>query len=266
MTKIYSLAFVLAFFNFQISFSQSVETVIGTTTYDLQTAASVAPRVIKNGGTLSAIWTYSNEMSLFNDRGTGYNYFNGTTWGPNPAARIENVRTGWPSLLNALGQEFVIAHDGSSGLKMSKRTSIGSGTWTYSDIPNPTGKDLLWPRAVSGGANGQSIHFITVTEPVTLGGTIYNGIDGALLYYRSTNAGVAWDIQAIQLPGSEVGANPFLDQDNYSIFARGDEIIVGVFNAVFDTYVLRSSDNGNTWTKTVLVDFPSELYQIDNWF
>jgi hypothetical protein len=260
-----SLCLLVGIFCCQYTFSQSVETIIGNTTYDLQTGGSVAPRIVKNGNTLSAAWTYSSELSIYNDRGTGYNFFNGTSWGPIPGSRIENVRTGWPSLLNTIGQEFVISHDGTSGLKIAKRTTIGSGAWILTDMPNPTGRDLLWPRAVSGGANGQSIHVICLTEPLSLGGTLYNGINGALLYYRSTNAGASWDVQAIQIPGTESSSNAFLDQDSYSIFTRGDEIIIGVFNALHDTYVLRSSDNGSTWTKTVIVDFPSETYQIDNW-
>ena len=55
------------------------ETDIGWTTYDLQTNNSVQNRiVVHNNGTMSAAWTMSAELNaLWNDRGTGYNYFDG---------------------------------------------------------------------------------------------------------------------------------------------------------------------------------------------
>ena len=39
-----------------------------------------------------------------------------------------------------------------------------------------------------------------LTAPTGLGGAIWNGLDGALVYYRSQDGGVTWDIKDMQLP------------------------------------------------------------------
>lgn len=80
--------------------SSPLATSIGNTTYDLQTNAAVCNRVVNGGGHVSATWTRSvtNDLAA-SDRGTGYNHkMSGGSWGPAPSARIEPVRTGWPSI------------------------------------------------------------------------------------------------------------------------------------------------------------------------
>jgi hypothetical protein len=74
------------------------ETILGTTFYDLQTNASLSNRIhCYDDGTIGTVWTMGLEATSFPDRGTGYNYFNGATWGAQPMQRIETLRTGWPS-------------------------------------------------------------------------------------------------------------------------------------------------------------------------
>jgi hypothetical protein len=84
------------------------ETIIGQTTFDLQTNASVQNRIYQspNGG-ISAVWTYSQSNDLdAADRGTGYNY-KGGSWGAMPTERLESKRTGWPSITTlANGSEY----------------------------------------------------------------------------------------------------------------------------------------------------------------
>ena len=76
------------------------ETVVGVTTYDLQSNASIQNRIKNHGnGSISVCWTYSESGDLdAPDRGSGYNYFDGTTWLAQPTSRVENVRIGWPSM------------------------------------------------------------------------------------------------------------------------------------------------------------------------
>ena len=54
--------------------------VIGTTTYDLQSNASVDNRLIRHSnGTISATWTMSDQLNTaYPDRGTGYNFLDGS--------------------------------------------------------------------------------------------------------------------------------------------------------------------------------------------
>ena len=50
-------------------------------------------------GTIGAAWIRGYDgADPWADRGTGYNYFDGTSWGELPSARIEDVKTGWPSM------------------------------------------------------------------------------------------------------------------------------------------------------------------------
>ena len=38
-------------------------------------------------------------LRLWADRGTGYNYFDGNSWEPQPNSRLESSRGGWPSII-----------------------------------------------------------------------------------------------------------------------------------------------------------------------
>jgi hypothetical protein len=78
-----------------------------------------------------ATWTFGLlDASTFPDRGTGYNYYDGSAWGSAPTQRAESVRTGWPSYapLGETGECF-IAHT-STALNFAKRAVKGTGTWT----------------------------------------------------------------------------------------------------------------------------------------
>src|ERR1700741_475315 len=61
----------------------SAGTVIGTTSYGLQSNSAIGRRIINyTDGTISAVWTTAdpNATTAFTLRGTGYNYFDGTNW------------------------------------------------------------------------------------------------------------------------------------------------------------------------------------------
>jgi hypothetical protein len=95
------------------SMSRSMNgTIIGQTWYDLQTNAAVARRIVNHGdGTISAVWTIAASAGpSYADRGTGYQYFDGTAWFPQVTSRLENIRTGWPSIgLLASGKEVILS-------------------------------------------------------------------------------------------------------------------------------------------------------------
>ena len=82
-----------------------------------------------NDGTISAGWTMSAEFNTtYSDRGTGYNYFDGTSWGAQPAVRLENSRVRWPSII-ALGNgsECAITHSTqNSNLNIASSSSIAA--------------------------------------------------------------------------------------------------------------------------------------------
>ena len=245
---------------------------IGTTTYDLQSNASVDNRLIRHSdGTISATWTMSSQFSAsYTDRGTGYNYHDGSSWAADPSARLESSRGGWPSILTTgSGKEIAITHNtDNSYLLMTHRPSKGSGTWTEQIISSMDSSgmytDIIWNRAVIGGSNNESIHMVGVIAPTGLGGTIYNGLDGALVYYRSQDGGTTWDIKDLQLPTLDTSKYVGFNGDDYAIAAQGETIVVAYFGGWDDSVLLKSTDNGNSWTSTVYLDFPVDKYVADS--
>lgn len=239
--------------------------IIGTTTYDLQSNAAVQNRiVVHNDGTISAAWTRSDEYNAaWNDRGTGYNFFDGTSWGPYPSSRLESSRGGWPSII-ALGNggECAITHNtDNSYINNTYSTTVGSGVWIENQI---SAGYMIWNRSAAGGIDGNTIHMIAITASATFGGAPFNGLDGALLYYRSQNGGDTWDIVDMQLPGMDTSMYTAMNGDVYAIAAQGETVVVAYFDDWGDSYIVKSIDNGDTWTKTTFLDFPVEKYAMDD--
>ena len=234
---------------------------IGQTKYDLQTN-SCTPYgrfFIYDDGTRGAVWTMGFNTSSWPDRGTGYNYFDGTSWGPEPTARIESVRTGWPSYapLGANG-EIVVAHTSASGLAINKRTTKGTGTWSQTIYPGPTGHiDIAWPRMVTSGENHNNINIIAITMPVGNGGTTYQNLDGALVYSRSTDGGTTWDKNNVILDGLTSADYYGFKGDSYSwVEPQGDNLAFLVEGPMHDFFVMKSTDGGDTWEKTIIWEHP----------
>ncbi len=225
--------------------------------YDMQSNAAPMQRVVCwPDGSVAAAWIKS-DVSGYADRGTGYNYSNGTAWGAAPTARVENLKTGWPSLNAWNGNgEIIVAHNSTSTLIKSTRAAKGTGAWTQTTGPTgPIGSagaalSLLWPRTITSGSNNQYVHIICLTMPVANGGITYMGLDGALLYYRSLDGGTTWDKQAIQIAGLDsLHYNGFGGDDYTWIEPHGDTIAFMQGNVYNGTFLMKSFDNGNTWTK-----------------
>ena len=123
------------------------EVVIGTTTYDLQSNAAVQNRIVHHDdGTISAGWTTSQQLNAsWSDRGTGYNFFDGTNWGANPTTRLESSRGGWPSIIAmGSGKEASVTHNtDNSYINMTHRPAVGTGNWTE-QITSETYSNLMY--------------------------------------------------------------------------------------------------------------------------
>ena len=243
--------------------------ILGITQYDLQSNAAIDDRMAGNGDAVSAAWTMSLDMTPFEDRGTGYNFYDGEVWGEQPYERIENVRTGWPSI-NHLGdgREVVISHAGIDTPLHMVRRDAGTGTWEDSDLPNYAVLDdgvttvgNLWPRAAVGGLNDEILHVICISTPIANGGAEYQGQDGALLYYRSMDSGDTWEMQTFP----ELDSSNFVNMsaDAYSIHAEGGVVAFAVFNDISDSFIMISDDAGDNWEYHILADFPVDLYEVN---
>ncbi len=254
------IIFSLAAFS-AILYSQ--EEIIGQSLYDQQTNASCQNRIYYfEDGFIGATWTLGFNMPNFSDRGTGYNYFDGTEWQPSPNERIESQRTGWPSYAS-LGEtgELIVAHlagADSVGLIFSKRIIKGEGEWIESLFLGPTGyEEIYWPRMVTGGDDHSSVFLLALTAPIQNGGAVYQGLDGALLYSHSTDSGETWDIQNQILSGMDSTEYNGFISDCYS-FAEPKENIVAfvVGSNKTDMFLMKSADYGQTFEKTIIWDNP----------
>lgn len=224
-------------------------TTVGETNYDLQSNASVGKRIAYDpaSGEVAVTWTGSSGSSPYTDRGSYYNFYDGTAWGAKPTSRIENLRTGWPTLVHTNLSELVISHDfGTFNLISNIRSTAGSGSWTQTTGLGNGALNPVWPRATAGGTNGNTVHAIAITAPVASGGTVYKGFDGALLYWRSTDGGFTWGIQDSIIPQLDSALISGFSADSYSIDANGSTVAIGVFNDLEASFLLKSTDNGNT--------------------
>jgi len=238
---------------------------IGNTWYDLQTNNTMQNRLISVPfGHKAGVFTFGKDATTgFPGRGTGFNSFDGGSWGPNPTERLEDgVRTGWPAVgMLADGSHVVVCHASPGNFLLLLRD--GSGDWTQDTIPSNVAPGLLWPRMAVGGPDGNTLHVIAISTPVANGGAAYEGIDGHLLYFRSTDGGNTWDITDGIIPGLDSTKYRSMDADGYAIDVSGNTVAIGLFNDLGDVTVAKSTDNGESWTSFVVKDFPIDQYEID---
>jgi hypothetical protein len=238
------------------------ESVIGNTFYDLQSNAVLSNRIwLYDDGTAGAVWTRGvDSPPSFPDRGAGYNYFDGTSWGPQPTSRIESVRAGWPSYA-AWGEngEIVVSHDFSAGsLILNTRPEKGTGDWTESFLEGPDSYNISWPRMVTSGGNHDIIQMLCTTpaDPA-----FTNGQAGALMYSRTTDGGQTWDPELTILEGTGIDYYNGITADDYAwAEPRGDEIAFVCISAWYDLFVMKSFDNGETWEKILVWEHPYPFF------
>ena len=238
---------------------------IGTTKYDLQSNGALANRIwLFDDGTAAAVWTMGFEEDNFLDRGTGYNYFDGYGWGPAPAQRIEDVRTGWPSIA-AWGEngEIIVSHNifpptwTEDGLVINKRANKGSGDWIQSMLPGPSnmgGIGVKWPRIMTSGENHYFIHIIVPADNAC------QGQDLPLLYNRSNDGGETWIGWLII---EEINSDYYkgFRTDEYTwAESKGDVIAFTISSPWHDWIIMKSTDNGENWEKMVIWEHPYPMF------
>ena len=252
--------------NSKTSSVQSTVESIGSTTYDLQTNRSNRNSIYNLNNRVSAIWTHSQDLvGTFPDRGTGYNTRTGGAW--NGVELIDTLA--WSNIdLGPNNTEYLLGHTRPvvfDDLFLLSRTTPGSGPWTKTALPlHPGGHFCIWARMRVGGANGMTIHVIALTRPVANSGMLNNGIDGSMTYSRSQDGGVTWDIVHELLP--MIDSTHYLDMsaDSYQIDVRGSTVAI-VQGGYYNDWVLwKSTDNGDSWTRTVVWAFPIPAYDVNN--
>ena len=70
------------------------------TTYDLQSNGWCSNRMYQlPNGSVGVVASFSHDFyQTAYDRGTGYNFYNGEEWQEQPEGRVEDMRTGWPTI------------------------------------------------------------------------------------------------------------------------------------------------------------------------
>ncbi|MDD5570285.1 MAG: T9SS type A sorting domain-containing protein [Bacteroidales bacterium] len=243
------------------------EFIIGRTKYDLQTNRSMSQRIfLLSNGKISAVWTFANSGTPWNDRGTGYNLMTGGAWSPYPIgtpitsmSRVEATKVGWANygVTNNEGSEIIVAHNNANNkASIYTRATLGTGTWTEATDTFP----MIWTKIATGGMNNNTVHLIATYAPVT---TRFKNIYSPLIYTNSTDGGTTWT-EADLLPGytSTIVKKPV--SENYAIDAKGSTVAIVVGGWYDDTYLFKSTDNGINWSKKLIWHFPNAPFNPDS--
>jgi len=238
------------------------ETEIIETLYDLQSNSTLGNRIHAwPDGTISAVCTRGIDQPagfVFPDRGTGYNYFDGSSWNPKPTSRVETVRTGWPSIASlGLNGEIIVSHRFGVKLVILTRPAKGTGNWAETYYSGPGGNvNPSWPRMVTSGESNEFVQLIYNTNGV------FEGQTTALLYSRSSDGGQTWDIQDQLLEG--VGSDYYIaiGADEYVMAAKGNVVAVLVVDLWKDLFLMKSTNNGSTWQKKMIWEHPYPFFDI----
>jgi hypothetical protein len=240
---------------------------IGTTYYDLQTNASPGRRVMLNAdGSISAVWTTSpNVTSGYPDRGSGYNYSDGSSFLASRGQKLESTgRSGWPNImLLDDGTEGVLAHESNTGgFLFSKNSSKGStafntGSAILDDVSEINiDRVPIWGRSVA--TNGKihviSNYWFSTANNIPL--VTRNGVESPTTYSRINQADGSVEVSHILLPGYDSTLYSSGGGDNYAMDAKGDVIAILIGGLGDPVSLWKSEDNGQTWTYTDVDNLP----------
>lgn len=243
------------------SVTVTMEAEAGNTWYDRASFGSLSNRMIHwDDATMSLVWTFGFISTQFPDRGTGYNFFDGDSWGPIPQVRIESVKTGWPSIA-PLGEngEIIVSHNDINALVINKRPQKGYGPWSESWLMNPPGSTkLTFPRMVTSGPDNSIVHIIAQVRDD------YYGQYRPPAYYRSSDGGETWDIQHHIFDEAGPGLYTVFSSDEISFAEpRANTIAFLLTSNLHDLVLMKSTDNGDNWQKTVIWQHPYPMWDVN---
>lgn len=243
--------------------TRNAEEIVGVTRWDAHGYGCVPARVYyQPNGDATATWTHATDgANAFPERGTAYSTRSSGSWSA-VANRIESVRTGFPSAaILSDGTEVAVAHGTSVTPYILRfmRRAAGAGSWTETNLEMPAGIGCLWPHLIVGGPDGKTVHVIAITTPTANTGVVYEGINGHILYWRSTDGGLTWDKKFQKIPGLDSSKFVSHGADTYTIDANGNTVGIAVFPSWNDLLVFKSYDNGDTWETITARDFPDAL-------
>lgn len=225
------------------------------TNYDLQTNSALGNRIAvwpDGAASFTATWDASGNTS-YPDRGTGYNFFDGSYVGDFPEARQEPIKTGWPSITACGNGEILISHGGTpTSTHIYKRATRGEGEWT--EVGVLTG--VQWPRIVVSGDNDQYVHIFGANQE-NIGTSSDPYYINHLYYVRSTDGGETWpapeELSAEIIDNSETGMyKNQISADDYIMASNGNNVAILFGGYTYEVFYIISHDNGETWEKQIV--------------
>lgn len=224
-----------------------------TTGYDLQSNSAIGNRIaLWNDGTAAVVATWDNSGNTsYPNRGTGYNYYDGSSFGDEPSVRVESMRSGWPSIAPLGDGEILASH--ATGTNIHTRATKGTGDWTLAH----NFADWTWPRIATTGANQQTVHVIFGDQDAS------NTLLNYVAYSKSTDGGQTWSDPA-NPPLVDIAAdyNNMIGADDYVMATNGDNIAILFGSLTYDIFYVISHDGGETWEKQIVAQHP---YQHFDW-
>ena len=237
-----------------------------TTNYDLQGNSALGNRIVMwpdGCASFTATWDFSGNTN-YPDRGTGYNFYSPENgMGEEPGARQEPMKSGWPSIAKCGEGELLASH--ATGTNVYYRPTKGEGEWTLvKNFP-----DVTWPRIVTSGPNDQYVNIIFSNQE-NIGTQAEPHYLNHLFWARSTDGGQTWteaeEIPQDLLDNTEGGMyNNILGADDYVMAANGNNVAILFGSYTTDLFYLISHDNGETWEKQTVFEFPIEGEHGHNW-
>lgn len=243
---------------------------IGNTFYDLQTNASISNRItLHDDGTVSTVHTTAAN-NIFSDRGTGYNYYNGSTWLKSvngQSTRIESSRTGWPSIGSlSNGKEITMGHSAANGgWVLSTNSAKGKDDWTEKTVLEESGARPIWGRMATSGMNVYVIsNYADSSNANEPRAPTRKGVRAPMTYSRSIDGGANWVDVHTMLPNYDSVRNSSGAGDRYSITAKDSFVAIITGGITEDVSMWKSSNFGVTFTKTILDSFKYAPYSADS--
>lgn len=220
-----------------------------TTYYDLQSNSALANRLVAwEDGTAAIVETWDHNNATWTKRGAGYNYYDGSDFGAEPEGRVEDIKSGWPSITKCGAGEILASHGSGAkeGINIYKREVAGQGEWRFiKNLPEAT-----WPRIITSGEGGQYVHIVGADQNDDPDSTLFNYV----YYYRSTDYGETWSDAVV--PVDQNYYNYMIGADDYIMAANGDNVAIMFASINCDIFYLISHDNGENWETVTICQQP----------
>lgn len=243
---------------------------VGRSMNDQQTNASIYNHIhVFNDGKVSITWTTSSDASPFTTRGSGYNHFDGSNWGPVTNNRVEPERAGFPNYTYnpTTNEEIITSHrvkagTGEAGGIFVNRKTLGGSTWTTTLAldTNLTFPGVLWAKSAVGGDYLHVFGSYTDSSQNQPNRVVINGIRSPQVYSRYQFSTNTWIDKNIMLPGYDSTRVYVGGGDNYSMDVKDSIVAILIGGLTDDIALWKSTNYGATWTKTIIDSFPVPAY------